>query len=165
MSASRLLPAHVLHHDEIVAVGRLDFVNRDDVRVIERRGGVRFLDKPATAILVADAVRRQHLDRDLAVEPRIAGAIHLAHPTGADEREDLVRPECRARLEGHASGIRRHYRGVIGQWAPNLRGYRRTTRRSNRFAIDEQRRTARPHHARGTFSRGDLHLQPISLGP
>ena len=29
------LPANVLHHDEVDAVGGLDFVNRDDVRVIE----------------------------------------------------------------------------------------------------------------------------------
>ena len=98
MSASRLLPAHVLHHDEIVAVGRLDLVNGDDVRVIEGRGGVCFLDKPAAAILVADAVGRQYLDGHLAVQTRIARAIDLAHPAGADESEDLVRPECRARL-------------------------------------------------------------------
>jgi len=29
------LATHVLHHDEIVAVGRFDLVNRDDVRVIQ----------------------------------------------------------------------------------------------------------------------------------
>jgi hypothetical protein len=52
------LPSDVLHHDEIVAVCRLDFVNRDDVWVIQRRGGVRFLDKPAAAVLVAYAVCR-----------------------------------------------------------------------------------------------------------
>ena len=53
------LATHVLHHDEIVAVGRLDLVNGDDVRVIEGRGGVCFLDKPAAAILVADAIGGQ----------------------------------------------------------------------------------------------------------
>ena len=93
MSASRLLPAHVLHHDEVVAVGRLDFVNGDDVRVIQRRGGVRLLHESAAAILVADTIGRQHLDRDLAVEPRIASAIDLAHPSGADEGQDFVRTQ------------------------------------------------------------------------
>ena len=107
------LPTHVLHHDEIVAVCRLDFVDGDDVCVIEGRGGVRFLDETTAAVLVADAVRRQHFDRDFAIQSRIARAIHLAHSACADEREDLVGPESCAGLESHASGIRRHYRGVI----------------------------------------------------
>ena len=98
------LPAHVLHHDEIVAVGRLDLVDGDDVRMIEGRGGVGFLDKPAAAILVADAIGRQYLDGHLTIQTRIASAIDLAHPSCADEREDLVRPECRARLESHVIG-------------------------------------------------------------
>ena len=104
MSASRLLPAHVLHHDEIVAVRRLDLVNRDDVRVIERRGGVCFLDKPAAAIVVADAIGGNTLIATSRFEPWIAGAIHLAHPAGADEGEDLVRPECRTGRERHLFG-------------------------------------------------------------
>ena len=41
---------------------------------------MRFLDKPAAAVLVADAIGRQDLDRDLTVETRIARAIDLAHP-------------------------------------------------------------------------------------
>ena len=45
------LAADVLHHDEVVAVGRLDLVNRDDVRVVEGGGGVRFLHKAAAASL------------------------------------------------------------------------------------------------------------------
>ena len=121
------LAAHVLHDDEIVAVRRLDLVDGDDVRVIEGRGGVRFLHKPPPTIVVADAIGRQDLDRDLAVETRIAGAIDLAHPTRANQREDLVRPECRAGLESQSA--RRHYRVVVGQSAPNLRGDRRPARR------------------------------------
>jgi hypothetical protein len=33
------------------------------------------------------------LDRDNAVEPRVAGLVHLTHAPGADGREDLVRAE------------------------------------------------------------------------
>ena len=50
---SRPLPMQVqrlarneLHRDEIHAVGRIDVKNLNDVRVIERRGGFRFLHKP-----------------------------------------------------------------------------------------------------------------------
>ena len=58
MSASRLLPAHVLHHDEVGAVGRLDLVNGDDVGMIEGGGGLRFLHESATAIVVRRHGRR-----------------------------------------------------------------------------------------------------------
>jgi len=37
------------------------------VWVIQGRGGVRLLDKAATAIVVTDAIRRQHLDGDVSV--------------------------------------------------------------------------------------------------
>jgi hypothetical protein len=78
------------------------------VRMIEGRGGVCFLDKPAAAILVGDAIGRQNLDRDLTIKPWIAGAIHLAHPASANQRDDFVWTERRAWLERHL--YPRHYR-------------------------------------------------------
>ena len=101
ISASRLLPADELHHDEVEAVSGLDLVNRDDVRMVQRRGGFRFLDKPLAAGLVGHAVVREDLDGDFAVEPRIAGAIHLTHAACADEREHLIRAEARPGGQGH----------------------------------------------------------------
>ena len=50
------LTTHVLHHDEVEAIDGLDLVNGDDVRMIEGRGGVRFLHEAATPIAVADAI-------------------------------------------------------------------------------------------------------------
>src|SRR5690349_10145966 len=44
---------------------------------------------------------RQHLDRDVASEARVARSIHLAHAAGAERRDDLVRPEPRAGGERH----------------------------------------------------------------
>ena len=38
-------------------------------------------------------LRRQDLDCDDPVEPRIPRAVDLPHSAGADGREDLVRPE------------------------------------------------------------------------
>ena len=40
--------------------------------------------------------RRQRLDRDHAVEPRVAGAIDLAHAARAERRQDLVVAETGA---------------------------------------------------------------------
>ena len=77
-----MLPAHEFHHDEVHVAGRLDFVDGDDVRVIERGECARFLLEPA-AVLIRQALRRQHLDGYIAIEPRIASAIDLAHASGA----------------------------------------------------------------------------------
>jgi hypothetical protein len=44
---------------------------------------------------------RQHLDRDLAPEARIRGAIDLPHATHADLGGDLIRAETGARSQRH----------------------------------------------------------------
>ena len=85
--------AHVLHHDEVDGAVRLDLVDRDDVRMIECGGGLRFLDKATATLLVVQPVGRQHLDGDFTTEPRVPGAIHLAHPPSAERREDFVGAE------------------------------------------------------------------------
>ena len=51
------LAPDVLHHDEVVAVRRLDLVDRDDVRMIECRGGLRLLHEAAATILVGERGR------------------------------------------------------------------------------------------------------------
>ena len=101
------LAAHVLHDDEVDAVGRLDLVDRDDVRMVQRRGRFGFLDKPLAAGLVRHPVVREDLDGDLAAEPRIARAIDLAHPARADEREHFIRAEVRPGGQGHSGSCGR----------------------------------------------------------
>ena len=53
----------------------------------------RFLLEALQALGIGRERRGQDLDGDVATEPRVAGAIDLAHPAGADLAEDLVRPE------------------------------------------------------------------------
>ena len=84
-----------------LAVGRIDLVNRDDVRMIERGGRLRFLHESAATALVGDAISGQHLDGNLAAEPGIAGAVDLAHAPGANKAEDVVGAEPSTRLQGH----------------------------------------------------------------
>jgi hypothetical protein len=43
----------------------------------------------------------QDLDRDLAFQVRVGRAIHLAHPTRAERRDDLIRAEARAWSHPH----------------------------------------------------------------
>ena len=45
--------------------------------------------------------RGQHLDRDRAIEAHVAGAIHFAHPAGAEHALDLIRAESGARCQCH----------------------------------------------------------------
>ena len=46
--------------------------------------------------------RRQNLDRDVAAEPRVARAIDLSHPAGAQSADDLVSAERGSDRKRHA---------------------------------------------------------------
>ena len=48
----------VLHRDEVDAVDPVDIVDRDDVRMVQRRGRLRFLSEPLTAFFVGDETLR-----------------------------------------------------------------------------------------------------------
>ncbi len=79
-----------------------DVVDRQNVRVIERGGRERFLFEAAQAIGVSRDRGRQHFDGDVAAQPRVVGAVHLAHTARTDGADDLVRPETGAGLHCHA---------------------------------------------------------------
>ena len=50
----------------------------------------------------------QDLDRDVAIQLRIARAVNLAHPAGPESGEDLVRAEAVTRPQGQAKSRRRN---------------------------------------------------------
>jgi len=74
-------------------------VQRADVRVVQCRGGARFLFEAAATVGMGREIRRKHFDRDRATQTGVAGLVDLPHAAGADERLDLVRPEKRARFQ------------------------------------------------------------------
>ncbi len=97
--------------DEIgfVPIAAANVVNRQDVGMIERAGGLRF-DVKAPQQLVISYERRQHqLDRDIPIQPRVTGAENCAHAAGTDEPGDLVRADSRADGDGHSGGEVRWY--------------------------------------------------------
>ena len=61
--------------------------------MVQRRGRAGFLLEAVEAIDVGRERRGQHLDRDVASEPRIARAIDLAHAARAEGGHDFVRAE------------------------------------------------------------------------
>ena len=83
------------------AVLTADVVERADVRVVERGDRAGFALEPLAELRVAGEVRRQDLDRDGAIETRVARLVDLAHPARAERRHDFVRTESRTGGERH----------------------------------------------------------------
>ncbi len=106
------LAVQKLRDDVRHALVRAHVEDRQDVRVAEGGDGPRLALEPRQPLGVAGHLLGQDLDRDLAPQTRVPRSVHLAHPPGPDEAEDLVRPETRAGREGHgrsagSSGPRR----------------------------------------------------------
>ena len=93
----KMLPVDQFHHDRVA----FDPVNRRDIRMIERRERLRFARKAQESVCVLREKLRQHLDRDVAIELGVPGAIDLAHPPGAQGGDDLVGAQAAARLQTH----------------------------------------------------------------
>ena len=62
----------------------------------QRGGRACFLLEAVQSIGVGRERRRQHFDRDVAPETRVARAIHLAHAARAERGEDFIRAEAHA---------------------------------------------------------------------
>src|SRR5688572_29257380 len=78
-----------------------DSVNPRDVRVIERGEHLRFAREPREAIGIERERCRQYFDGHVAIELRIARAIHLAHSPGAERREDFIGAKAGAGSDRH----------------------------------------------------------------
>ena len=110
---------------------------------VQMCGWLRLRDRPRLALEALRALRAsaarcggQHLDRDGALEPRVARLVDLAHPARAERREDLVGAEPGPGGEGH----RRKVAGGI---------------------VARKRRTGGPRQE----SHAGGHLDPALLGP
>src|SRR5262245_27976781 len=69
--------------------------------MIQRREHFRFALESRQPFAIGGNVGGKNLDRDLALQLRVARAIHLAHAAGAKRRDHLVRAETHTREEGH----------------------------------------------------------------
>src|SRR6188508_178866 len=58
------------------------------------------------AARIACGVRREHLDRDVPIEPRITGLVDLAHPTCADKTFDVENSESHPTRQRRWDGSR-----------------------------------------------------------
>ena len=101
------LAFEVLHHEIVDAVLLADVVERrrcagdSAPRSCAPRGRTA-----ARSFGVGEYVDRQDLDRDGAIEPRVARLVDLAHAAGADGGDDLVRAESGAWGDGRGHSPR-----------------------------------------------------------
>ena len=98
-----------------------DFVNRQDVRVIEGRGGARFVQEAAHPLRIAGELGAQHFQRDRAAEGRIDGLVDLAHAAAAQQVLDLVAADAAAGGQGHAEETLLHNGPMTSHRPPSLR--------------------------------------------
>ncbi len=85
-----------LHHEVVGS----DVVQRTDVEMIERRGSPSLALETFVELLGGD------LDGHVPSEPRIAGAVDLAHPTSTQEVDDFVWPKTSTARQIHRDLLR-----------------------------------------------------------
>ena len=86
-------------HDQVgLAVLLADVVDGADVRMTQPRGRAGLALEPLAALRVVGEIPGQHLERDRAVEPRVARPVDLPHPACAQRSGDSVGAEQHARL-------------------------------------------------------------------
>jgi len=64
--------------------------------VVQRRKRLRFAREAGETFVVEGEKLRENLDRDVAIQLRVARAIDLAHAAGAERCHDFIRPESGA---------------------------------------------------------------------
>ena len=100
MRCDEIVALDQFHHERAHAAGFFEAVDVRDVRMVQRRERLRFAREPRQPFGISGERVRQDLERDVAIQLRVARAIHLAHAARADERNDFVDAEAGAGCEG-----------------------------------------------------------------
>ena len=95
------LSFHHFHGDEAQISMRSDFVDVRDIRMMESRRRLRFLDEATNTIAALGRAITEHLDRNVALEVVVVCQIDLAHAARAKKRTDFVPAESRAWGDRH----------------------------------------------------------------
>src|SRR5437773_7115376 len=94
---AQALPQRLPFEQLLDGVGRIlvcpKIVHRDDIGMVELACGARFLLEASQPVGVLGEGFWQHFDGDLATQPGVARAVHLAHPARTQRRYDFVRTE------------------------------------------------------------------------
>jgi hypothetical protein len=97
------LPFEVLHDQEVDAILVADVEQRADMGMGQGGDRTRLPVEAPSPLGIGGILRGKDLDRDVAAEPGIAGAVDLAHSALAERGGDLVRAtESRCRVSTSA---------------------------------------------------------------
>src|SRR6266540_2945431 len=95
------LSIHQLHDDERGGIALPDFVDGHDIGMVQGGDQTRLRLEALQAGRVGRQLGGQDLDRDLALKPRVPGAVNFPHPARPERAQHLVRAEPRNRGNGH----------------------------------------------------------------
>ncbi len=84
------LPLEQFHHQVIDAFMAANVVQSADVCVVQARDGLGFAVEPLPATRIVRQALKQDLDCDHAIQAQVAGAVHLTHPAGAEQTDNLI---------------------------------------------------------------------------
>ena len=95
------LAVEEFHDQEIRPILVADVMQGTDIGVVQRRNSPRFALEALLGLEIRRKMRRQDLDRDGAIQARVARTIHLTHAACAKRRLNFIGSEFRARGQGH----------------------------------------------------------------
>ena len=121
------LSVEQLGHEVLDTVVPPHVMDHEHVRVVEGAGGPRFLLEAVETLRGVAHLARQDLDRHVAAETGVAGAVDLAHPARPDPLGHFVGSEPRSRRERRAARARSSS-GVSGLFLRLLAGSLRRER-------------------------------------
>ena len=79
----------------------LKAINVTDVRMAERCKHLGFMTETRETFVIVRECLRKDLERDVSIELGVAGAIHLTHATGAEQRDHFKWADQRAWCKSH----------------------------------------------------------------
>ena len=98
-------PLEQLEHEERTTVVIADFVDRADVRVIERRGGACFAEESVDRCAIGLVLGGEQLQGDLSAQDEVFSDVDVAHPAASQLVEHAIMRKSLA-----------HHRGIFGTW-------------------------------------------------
>src|SRR5260370_42269969 len=91
------LPLYQLHRNVVSGAVLSEFVDSNDIWVVEGRCRTRFLLEAVQPITLRGECGGQNLDRNTAIQARIPRPVDLAHPAGAQQLDNLIPSELGAK--------------------------------------------------------------------
>ena len=117
---------HVIHHHEVLVFMQADFMNGDDIRVLQAAGGRSFDAETAHLLGAGQRAKGNHFHGDDAVEAHLPRAIDNPHAATGDFVEQLVIAKA-ACAGGWVGGMGRGLVGWLGDhWLIELEEARGT---------------------------------------